>query len=98
MTKHVVQVGDLSDNSRRFLRIGTREIALFCVAGKFFALDDSCPHAGASLSGGLIEGGKVRCRAHGLAFDLATGCMGRAGLSVKTYPVTVSGETVTIEI
>jgi nitrite reductase/ring-hydroxylating ferredoxin subunit len=79
---------ELSDGGRRLLRREGREIALFRVAGRHYALDDRCPHAGASLCGGQLEGGSVRCRAHGLRFDLATGCLhGHSGFGVAAYAV-----------
>jgi len=37
--------------------------------GEFIALDDVCPHKGASLSGGKIKNGNVMCPYHGYEFD-----------------------------
>jgi nitrite reductase/ring-hydroxylating ferredoxin subunit len=83
-----VGADELSDGGRRLLRPEGREIALFRVAGRHYALDDSCPHAGSSLCGGQLEGNFVRCRGHGLRFDLATGCLlGHSAFGVATYAV-----------
>jgi len=63
-------------------------IALFNVDGVLYAIEDSCPHAGSSLFGGKLEGRTVQCRAHGLRFDLATGCIpGIRDFRVRTYPI-----------
>jgi len=80
---------------RSLLRIDGRSIALFNIEGALYAVDDSCPHAGASLLGGVLNGRIVQCRAHGLRFDLATGCMpGAVGFGVKTYGIEVcEGQT-----
>jgi nitrite reductase/ring-hydroxylating ferredoxin subunit len=51
------------------------DIALFDLGGTLYASEDSCPHQGASLFGGKLSGRLIKCRAHGLRFDLATGCM-----------------------
>jgi 3-phenylpropionate/trans-cinnamate dioxygenase ferredoxin component len=65
-------------------------VALFNVDGEICALDDSCPHAGSSLAGGRLEGSVVRCRAHGMRFDVKTGRMpGVDGLAAKSFPVRV---------
>jgi 3-phenylpropionate/trans-cinnamate dioxygenase ferredoxin subunit len=77
---------------RSLWRFENHSIAVFNVAGVLYAIADSCPHAGASLSNGNLEGCVVQCRAHGLKFDLSTGCMPHtAGLRVRTYPVEILG-------
>jgi nitrite reductase/ring-hydroxylating ferredoxin subunit len=92
-------VEELPDGSRRLLRTGGCEIALFNVQDRVYALDDSCPHQGSSLVVGKVEGTTVTCRAHGLHFDLATGCMRSSlPLRVRTYPVRVEGGRVLIAI
>ena len=49
------------------------ELGLFRVGGRFFALENRCPHAGAPLSEGSLAGCIVTCAAHGWEFDLRTG-------------------------
>ena len=63
-------------------------LALFNIAGQLFAVDDSCPHQGASLHGGKLEGRVIQCCAHGLRFDLASGnLLNSTALKVANYPV-----------
>lgn len=90
-TVDVLALEELSPQRGRFVRAGGCEIALFRHGDQVFALDDSCPHSGASLSGGQFDGRSVKCRAHGLRFDVATGCMagGIDGLQARVYPVQV---------
>ncbi|MNV08210.1 3-phenylpropionate/cinnamic acid dioxygenase ferredoxin subunit [compost metagenome] len=65
-------------------------IALFNVGGQLYAIDDSCPHQGASLCGGRLEGQMIRCCAHGLRFDLGSGyLLNSTRLRVASYPVEV---------
>jgi 3-phenylpropionate/trans-cinnamate dioxygenase ferredoxin component len=78
--------------------IAGRSIALFNVSGELFAIDDSCPHAGASLANGLVSGRTVQCRAHGLRFDMTTGCMTPPGLRVRTYPLSIHGDRVVLTL
>lgn len=81
-------VDELARGQRKRVFIDGRGIVLFNVAGTIHAIDDSCPHNGASLASGHLEGCVLSCPAHGLRFDLRTGCMpGAGGLSLTTFPV-----------
>jgi 3-phenylpropionate/trans-cinnamate dioxygenase ferredoxin subunit len=76
---------------RRFLRVEDRSLLIFCIDGAMHAIEDGCPHAGASLFGAPLEGCVVKCPAHGLRFDLRTGCMvGGPGLKLKKIPIDLS--------
>jgi 3-phenylpropionate/trans-cinnamate dioxygenase ferredoxin subunit len=48
-------------------------VAVFNVAGEFFAIDDLCTHDGGGLAGGRIEDHQVICPRHGARFCLRTG-------------------------
>ena len=73
--------------SRTLLRLQGKTIALFNVDDALYAIDDACPHAGGSLLTGKLGGRMLQCPAHGLKFDLATGCMRSGGLAATTYTV-----------
>jgi 3-phenylpropionate/trans-cinnamate dioxygenase ferredoxin subunit len=89
-------VDELAAGQRKLAFIEGRSIVLFNIAGTIHAIDNSCPHNGASLASGKLEGCVLRCPAHGLRFDLRTGCTpGVGGLSLTTFPVdTVDGKLV----
>ncbi|RCL27560.1 (2Fe-2S)-binding protein [Pseudomonas sp. AFG_SD02_1510_Pfu_092] len=75
-------------NGRVLLTCAGRSVALFNVADTLYAIDDSCPHQGASLCGGRLEGRVIQCCAHGLRFDLASGYLVNSNaLKVASYPV-----------
>jgi 3-phenylpropionate/trans-cinnamate dioxygenase ferredoxin subunit len=48
-------------------------VAVFNVAGNFYAIDDVCTHDGGELAGGAVEGDVVICPRHGARFCLRTG-------------------------
>jgi len=48
-------------------------VALYQVGGRLRCVRDVCPHQGATLSAGELDGGVVTCPAHGSRFDVATG-------------------------
>jgi metal-sulfur cluster biosynthetic enzyme/nitrite reductase/ring-hydroxylating ferredoxin subunit len=61
-------------------------VALFCVGGQFYALDDVCTHDGGPLAGGELTDYKVACPRHGAKFDIRTG----AALSMPAVRATQS--------
>jgi nitrite reductase/ring-hydroxylating ferredoxin subunit len=76
---------------RAGLQIEGKSLALFNVDGTLYVIDDSCPHQGASLLGGNLQERMIQCRAHGLRFDLATGCLANvSNYGVTRYPVEIS--------
>jgi len=69
---------------------GGRELALFHAGGRFYAVDNFCPHRGAPLAEGPVTGTTVECDWHGWRFDLRTGaCLNRPDSPVATYEVVV---------
>ena len=48
-------------------------ILLANVAGKIFAVDDTCTHEDSSLSLGCLRDDKVKCTLHGSWFSVITG-------------------------
>jgi 3-phenylpropionate/trans-cinnamate dioxygenase ferredoxin subunit len=90
MSRQIVvgAVGELVPGQRKLVFIDGRSVVLFNVDGALHAIDNSCPHNGASLASGQLDGCMLRCPAHGLRFDLRTGCMaGKGGLNLATFPV-----------
>lgn len=65
--------------------------------GGFFASDDLCPHAAASLSEGFVERGRIICPVHFAEFDLRSGEAFNAPpgcANLRCYEVEQSGEDV----
>ena len=81
---------------RRYLFLGARRVVLFTLAGTLHAIDDSCPHQGASLFGGKLSGKVLRCPAHGLRFELDGGGQQDGGLCLTRYRIDQSGDEVAI--
>jgi 3-phenylpropionate/trans-cinnamate dioxygenase ferredoxin subunit len=74
-----------------------------CVArigDQVFAIGDVCSHSDASLSEGEITDFKIECWLHGAEFDLRTGeaLTPPAVAPVKTYAVSVDGDSVTVDM
>ncbi len=75
-------------------------ICVVRVDDEVFAVSDTCTHAEASLSEGDVTGFKIECWLHGSEFDLRTGqaLTLPANIALETYPVTIDGNSVTVEI
>ena len=70
------------------------------IGDEVFALNDVCSHSDASLSEGEITDYKIECWLHGAEFDLRTGkaVTPPAVAPVKSYLVSVDGDSVTVEM
>lgn len=94
-----VTLAELAPGRSTTAAIDGKQIALFNVDGTIFATDDSCPHAGSSLGWGVLEGKVVKCRTHGLRFDVTTGkIVGGGELCVKTYSTRIDGDKVLVRL
>ncbi len=96
----VARTADLAPGQGKLVEVNDKRIALFNVGGRYYALDDVCPHRGAPLSEGEIEGTAVVCPWHGAIFDLGTGDIIRppAATGVTTYAVRLDGEEIAIAV
>ena len=95
----VGQVDDIPEGGSVVVEVNRKDIAVFRVNGQFFAIDDLCPHMGASLSGGSVEDGVVTCPWHYWRFRLADGAWAD-NPKVKTgcYAVHVEAGVVQLEL
>jgi nitrite reductase/ring-hydroxylating ferredoxin subunit len=66
-------------------------VAVYRVAGRLVACGDVCPHQGARLSEGDLDGGTVTCPRHGSQFDVTTGARtrGPADTDIDRYALEV---------
>jgi nitrite reductase (NADH) small subunit/3-phenylpropionate/trans-cinnamate dioxygenase ferredoxin subunit len=93
------KVSEIPPGSTKIVTLNRKDIALFNDGGTLYAIDDCCPHAGASLSGGHVEDGIVTCPWHAWRFRLSDGAWAD-NPRVKTgcYAVRVEGEIVIVDI
>ena len=76
-----------------------RSICVTRIGDEVFAIDDTCSHSDASLSEGDVTDFKIECWLHGAEFDLRTGeaLTPPAVAPLKTYSVSVDGDSVTVD-
>ena len=95
----VAKVADIPEGEGRIVDANGQEIALFHKNGKFFAINNTCPHQGGPLGEGFLEDCVVTCPWHGWQFDVTSGeSKMPPGMKIQTYAVEVKGDNVFVEI
>ena len=82
----VASTGDISEGKMRKVIVGTQQILVVNVKGKYYAIGNVCTHLGGSLDRGILEGQEVQCPLHGSHFDVTTGQVKR-GPATRPEPV-----------
>jgi 3-phenylpropionate/trans-cinnamate dioxygenase ferredoxin component len=86
----VAEAAEMADGQARVVEVDGRSIAVFNVGGKFYAIDNLCPHRGGPLGEGDVEGTIVVCPWHAWRWDVTTGSnANNPAVRVACYPVTV---------
>jgi nitrite reductase/ring-hydroxylating ferredoxin subunit len=73
MEYKVCKSEEVPDNSMKVISIQGSNILVYRSNNQLFALHNSCPHRGASLSKGEIKGTKIICYMHDFEYDLISG-------------------------
>jgi nitrite reductase (NADH) small subunit/3-phenylpropionate/trans-cinnamate dioxygenase ferredoxin subunit len=97
----VCKVQDLTEGEGKIVPFGRKVIALFRTGGGIYAIDDVCPHMGASLGSGFVEGDTVTCPWHAWRFRLTDGAWAdypNGKVRIGCYAVRVEGDDVQIEL
>ena len=69
----VASLADIPTGRGLKVEIDGIEVGLFRDGDRVYAMENACPHQGAPLSDGALDGCVVMCTAHGWKFDLRTG-------------------------
>jgi nitrite reductase (NADH) small subunit/3-phenylpropionate/trans-cinnamate dioxygenase ferredoxin subunit len=97
----IARVGEIPEGEGRAYPVAGRMIALFHVGDGYTAMDDTCPHMGASLATGYVEEGGVTCPWHAWRFCVKEGTWldnPRSPLKQRTYEVRVVGDEIQIHV
>ncbi len=95
----VAKTTDIPDGGCVVVSVRQKDVAIFRTNGVLHAIDDMCPHMGASLSGGFVEDGCVTCPWHYWRFRLADGAWDdNPKVKIGAYLVHEAGGEVQLEL
>lgn len=97
----VARVGQIPEGEGRCFALEGTMVGVFLSDGKYAAINDFCPHMGASLSDGHVENGAVMCPWHAWSFRLSDGTWmdnSRSGIRTAVYEVRVVADEIQVRI
>ena len=109
----VATTADLNDGALMEAKAGDRRVLLARVGNKYYAAESNCPHMGARLADGKLEGTVLTCPRHASKFDLVDGHiirwtdwtgvkasvskLFRSPRALTVYPVKVEGNNILVK-
>ena len=95
----VAKVGEIPEGQGRAFEIDGRIIAVFMDGGRYYAIDDTCPHQGAPLSDGIVFDKTVTCTWHGWRFSLEDGrWLDSPRTRVGSHPVRLMDDEIQVSL
>jgi nitrite reductase (NADH) small subunit len=95
----VARVGEIPDGQGLAFAVSGRMVAIFNENGKYSAIDDFCPHMGASLAGGYLEAGTVTCPWHAWRFCIHDGkWCDNPKVKIDAFEVRVEGDAIQVRV
>ncbi len=93
----VGKVGDFEEGQGRAVPVDGRMVAVFRRGDQWYAIDDLCPHMGASLAEGYVEGDTVTCPWHAWRFCIKDGSWEDSPkIKVECFEVKIEGDEVLV--
>jgi nitrite reductase (NADH) small subunit/3-phenylpropionate/trans-cinnamate dioxygenase ferredoxin subunit len=93
----VAKVGQIPLGQGEAFVVGDTVVAVFNLDGRYYAINDLCPHMGASLAGGAVEEGVVACPWHGWRYRVTDGTWcDNPRVKTDSYPVRVVGDEIQV--
>ena len=95
----VAKKDEINEGEGKVINVNGKEIALFNVDGNFYAIDNTCKHAGGPLGEGMLDGNVVVCPWHHWKYDVMTGkSTVNPQIKVDTYEVKVEGNEIRVKV
>jgi glycine betaine catabolism B len=94
----VASTSDIPEGKMKMVQVGSAQVCLAHLAGRYDAIGNLCTHVGGPLAQGVLKDFVVTCPWHGSQFDVRTGEV-KHGPAVKpepTYEVKVEGTNILV--
>lgn len=100
MDLRACRVGELGDGQMRQVGEEGRAVLLVNVGGEHHALTAHCPHYGAPLAEGVLDGRRIICPWHNACYDAHSGDLLEPPAldSLASFPVRIEGGEVIVEL
>ncbi len=94
----VATVDELGDGERLIIDIDGEAIAVFNIAGLYYAIADVCSHDDGPVAEGELNEYEIICPRHGAKFDVRDGHVLTlpAIVDIPAYPVRIEGNEIQI--
>ena len=94
----VATTDELPNGARKLIEVDGLAIAVFNIAGAYYAIADVCSHDDGPVAEGDLRDYEIECPRHGARFDVRTGKVLTfpAIVDIPAYPVKVDGGQVLI--
>lgn len=95
----VAKVGAVPEGEGRTFTVDGRMVGVFLIDGEYFAINDLCPHMGASLASGHVENHSVTCPWHAWRFSVKDGTwLDNPKVKTDSWPVQVDGDSIQVAV
>lgn len=95
----VAKVGAIPEGQGATFVVDDRLVAVFKVGGQYYAIDDLCPHMGASLGAGRVHEGTVVCPWHAWRFRICDGTWcDNPRIKIAVFEVRVVGDEIQVRV
>lgn len=95
----VAQVGDIPVGTGQAFNVHQRVVAIFHSQDGYHAIDDICPHMGASLASGHFEEDVVSCPWHAWRFSVRDGTWcDNPHIKIDSFEVRVVGNEIQVRV
>ncbi len=92
------KTSEIDGGESKIIIMNGKEIALFNLGGKFFAIDNACRHQGGPLGEGMLDGAIITCPWHHWKYNVMTGINPtNPQIKVQTYEVKVEDGQIKIK-
>jgi 3-phenylpropionate/trans-cinnamate dioxygenase ferredoxin component len=88
----------LAEGQNVVVDVDGTDVAIFNIAGEFYAIEDVCSHDGAEIASGELDGDEIICPRHGARFCVKTGEVKCAPAyeNIATFPIRIENGTIQV--